>query len=75
MIEDTRIAEQVKTLILEGYARLEESMKLVETHCSPQEFSTFRTAMGKVTNSILFNLLEPLYDKQPVLKPPDWDDL
>ena len=74
MIEDTKVAEQVKALVLEAYNRLEDSMKLVENSCSSEEFSKYKAALGKVTVSILFNVLEPLYDKQPALKPPGWDD-
>ena len=75
MIEDQKIAEQVGRLILDGYSRFEDSMKLVEANCSAEEFSKYKCAVGKVTTSILFNLLEPLYEAQPALKPPGWDDL
>jgi hypothetical protein len=31
-------------------------------------------AVGKVACRIVFDVLEPLYDQHPELKPPKWDD-
>ena len=73
MINDKAVADQVNKLILDAYRDLEKSMQLVESSCPPDEFAHYKAAIGKVTASILFNLLEPLYEKIPTLKPIGWD--
>ena len=74
MIANQEIAAQVKQLVLEANSRMEEAMKLVEVKCPTDEFVNFKRAVGKVVSTLLFEIMEPLYEQNPALKPPGWDD-
>lgn len=54
--------------MLDGYRRIEQSMKLVEECSTPEEFADFRRAVGKVTLAILHEILEPVYERNPALR-------
>jgi len=58
MIANADVAKRVADLVLEGYNRIEQSMKLVEENSNPQEFASYKRAVGKVTAAILFEILD-----------------
>jgi hypothetical protein len=74
MISDAAIAKQVSELMLEIYCQLGESVQIVERSCSPEEYAAYNKAVGKVVARIVFDVVEPLYEKHPNLKPPGWDE-
>jgi hypothetical protein len=74
MISDLAVAQEIKRLVYEANERLEESMKLAEVKCPPEEYSAYHKAVGKVVFAMLRSNIEPLYEKDPSLKPPGWDD-
>jgi hypothetical protein len=74
MISDTEIAAEVKQLVLEAHNRMEQSMKLVEQKCPTEEFAKYKRAVGKVVSAMLFEIIEPLYEQNPKLKPEGWDE-
>jgi len=73
MITNAETAKQVRDVMLEVNHKLEESLKAVEVSCSSEEFAQYKKAIGKVVARLLFDVLEPLYEKNPTLKPPNWD--
>jgi hypothetical protein len=73
MIANAEVAKRVADLVFDGYSRIEQSMKLVEETSTPEEFESYKRAVGKVTATILFEILEPLYEQNPTLKPAAWD--
>lgn len=74
MISDGTIAKQISDLMLDVYRRLEESVGTVKKSCPPEEHAAYKRAVGKVVARIVFDVVEPLYEKNPALKPADWDD-
>jgi hypothetical protein len=44
---------------------------MVKATCSPAEATAYRKAAGRVAGPIVMEILEPLYNKNPVLKPAD----
>lgn len=74
MITDLETAAQVKDLVMQAHSQMEECMKLVEVKCSPEEYAAFKRAVGKVVSAMLFEIIEPMYEANPTLKPPGWDD-
>ncbi len=74
MIADPDIAKRVVDLVLDGYRCIEQSMKLVEECSTPAEFADYKRAVGKVTFTVLDEILEPVYEQNPTLKPKGWDD-
>ncbi|HEY5174785.1 MAG TPA: hypothetical protein VII95_04380 [Terriglobales bacterium] len=74
MISDLAVAQEIKRLVFQANERIEESMKLVETQCPSEEFAVYRTAVGKVVAAMLTAIIEPLYERNPSLKPRGWDE-
>ena len=73
MITNAETARQVRDAMLEVNRKLEESLKAVEESCSSEEYARYKKAVGKVVARLVFDILEPLYEKNPMLKPPNWD--
>lgn len=73
MISNAVIAKQVSDLAHEFELKLQESLERVKEACPPEEYAAYKNATGKVVSRIVFDLLEPLYDRNPTLKPPQWD--
>jgi hypothetical protein len=74
MILDADIAKQISELMVEIYRQLGESVKTVGRSCSPEEYAAYNKAVGKVVARIVFDVLEPLYEKHSSLRPPGWED-
>jgi hypothetical protein len=74
MIANADVARRISELVLDGYQRIEQSMKVAEENSTPEQFAAYKRAVGKVTATILFEILEPLYEQNPTLKPDGWDD-
>ncbi len=74
MISDASIAKRVSELMYDFQLKLQESLEIVKLACPPEEHAAYKTAIGKVVSRIVFDVLEPLYDRNPTLKPPQWDD-
>jgi hypothetical protein len=70
MILRKDIAKQVSQLMLEYAARLDASVALVQSECSPDELAVYRLAVGTVMGDMLLEIMNPLYKMHPDLKPP-----
>ncbi len=69
MIEQKDVAKEVSNLMLEVGARLDASTALVKERCSAVEFEAYRRAVGKIMGEMLLEVMNPLYQKHPDLKP------
>ncbi len=74
MISDGKTAEQISELMLDVFDRLERSIPIVKEASSGDEGMSYEKAVGKVACRIVFDILEPLYEKHPRLKPNNWDE-
>jgi hypothetical protein len=74
MISNVDVARQISELMLELFRRVDESVDMVKATCSPEEAAAYQKAAGRVAGPIVMDVLEPLYNKNPMLKPADWDD-
>ena len=74
MIGDASTAKRVSELMYDFQLKIQESLEAVKRACPPEEYATYKEAIGKVASRIVFDVLEPLYDQHPNLKPPEWDD-
>ena len=72
MIEDPSTAKQVCDVMMEMFNRLSDSCELVRRTCSPEEYSAYKKATAAVAGGIVFDVIEPLYQKHPELKPANW---
>ncbi len=67
---DDAIAKEVSNLMLEYSAKLNQSVALVQNHCTEEEFEKYRTAIGIVMGYMFTEIMRPLYDEHPALTPP-----
>jgi hypothetical protein len=73
MISDPKIAREIIERMVDLGDRAQETMKTVEEKCSPEDFKTYKKAIGRVVGAIVFDVIAPIYDVHPELKPPGWD--
>ena len=66
------IAREISSLMLEFYAKLNASLKLVQQRCSEDEFKEYRRAIGLVMGEMTTEVLMPLYKEHPDLEPPEF---
>jgi len=71
MINDKDIAKEISQLMLEYAAKLDVSVALVKQKCSMEEFEAYRKAVGTVMGYMLLDVMNPLYEKHPDIKPND----
>ena len=69
MIKDRVIAESVSKLMLEFGGRLDASIVAAQDNCSEAEFHEYRLAVGKILGDMLLEVMNPLYQQHPDLKP------
>lgn len=70
MINNEEIAKQVSQLLLNCGSQLDESVAIVHDNCPPEELHVYRRAVGRIMGDILLEVLNPIYEKHPNLKPP-----
>jgi hypothetical protein len=68
---DKAIAKQISALMLEYGAKLDETVSLVRAHSSNDDFKKYREAVGRILGYMLLDIMNPLYEEHPDLKPPD----
>jgi hypothetical protein len=71
MIKSETVAAEVSTLILEINEKLNDSICMVQDTCDEEDFKTYRQAIGRVLGEMLFQVVNPLYEDHPSLKP-EW---
>jgi hypothetical protein len=74
MITNAETAKKVSALMLDIFHRLDESIVTVRNNCSSEEAAAYQKAVGRVVGPIVMDVLEPLYEQHPTLKPHNWDE-
>lgn len=69
MIQNPHVAGQISSLMLEISEKVNESMRLVQTECTGEEFKRYRLAAGYILGYAYTDVLVPLYEEHPHLKP------
>ena len=73
MVTDVLAATEVKRLVYSAKDLLLESMAAVERRCPPDEYAVYKRAVGQVVSKMLTDIIGPLYEQNPSLKPEGWD--
>jgi hypothetical protein len=73
MIKNADTAKQISDLMQNIFHRVDESTQLVKNTCSAEEFAAYNKAVGRVLGAVVMDVMEPLYDQNPKLKPANWD--
>jgi hypothetical protein len=71
---DKEVAASVNSKLRDCYQILEDSILEVNKNCSDDEAKNYRQKVGTIFSTIVFDLMEPLYQEHPELKPEDWED-
>jgi hypothetical protein len=69
MIKNEHVAKQVSDLMVEFSQRINDSILLVQDNCSEEEFLAYRRTAGQVLGKIYLDIMTPLYQVHPSLKP------
>lgn len=73
MIKDAEVAATVSQVLQDVFDRLGQSVLRVNQSCSEVEAKRYRQKIGDIAYILVFDILEPLYEEHPGLKPADWD--
>ena len=71
MIENVEVAKYVSQFFLNINGELNESIMTVEKGTSP---AAYKRGVGYIMYEVFDKILEPLYLRHPLLKPPEWED-
>jgi hypothetical protein len=71
MIQDGETARQAVELTQHANKLLTDSLELVRSKCSDEEYKAYSRAMAQVTGHLFFLVMEPIYCWHPSLAPPD----
>ncbi|UTW46642.1 hypothetical protein KFE80_05525 [bacterium SCSIO 12696] len=63
------VAVEIVDLMLEFGDRLNQSVAIVKDNCSEDELASHRRAIGKLMGSMLLDIMNPIFDEHPELKP------
>ncbi len=69
MIADKFVAAKISELMIRQGKELNESVGMVKSSCSEEEFVIYQKAIGKIMGCILLDVMNPLYKMHPELKP------
>ena len=72
MIKDPAIAADVARTLNEAKDLLLESMSTVKETRPNVEYEAYHRAVGRVVAVMLFEIMEPLFDANPSIKPQGW---
>lgn len=68
------VAETINRLMLDYGAKLDSSVKLVMDTSSVEEFEKYRMAVAQIMGTMLVDIMNPIYQEHPELKPPELID-
>ena len=69
MIDNPSTAKQVSDIITVMFRQLCDSCELVRETCTPEEHAAYLKSTSRLASSIVFDVMEPLYERHPNLKP------
>jgi hypothetical protein len=69
MVSDKQIALKISDRAIEVNRLLNEIVSLAQGGCSPEELSALKLAVGRMLGELLVEIVNPLYQAHPELKP------
>lgn len=71
MFQNKATAEEIARLMTRVGAELDRSIQLVKTTESDTAFREYRNSVSKLLTAMLVEIMNPLYERHPELKPPE----
>ena len=69
-----QLAQIVSTKLLEVFQELENTVRLVAEETSQEKAQRYKQAIGCVCGSLVLDVLGPLYEAYPRVKPESWNE-
>jgi hypothetical protein len=66
-------AEKIMTIILKHSAEQDQILGEIRSECTDAEFSEYKRMIGRSMGAMLLDVVNPIVDKYPDLKPPQLD--
>lgn len=73
MIKNQNIAQEISSVMIKIGRELDSSLLKVRDNCNNDEFQVYKKAVGRIMGMILLDILNPLYDEHPNIKPDELD--
>jgi hypothetical protein len=73
--ENPEVAKQISDLMTDMFTRLSDSWDSVKKLCSEQEYKAYLKSTARIAGAIVIDVMEPLCEKHPDLKPRNWDEI
>ncbi|WP_207005764.1 hypothetical protein [Trinickia mobilis] len=70
MFEKKDVAKRISELMLSIGKEVDDSLAFVQASCSPDEYEAYKDFVSKIMTSILLDVLNPVYQRHPDIKPP-----
>ena len=74
MIENKVLAASINSKLRNCYQMLEDSIWEVNKQCNEEQAKAYRQIIGNIFSILVSDLMGPLYEAHPELKPPGWED-
>jgi hypothetical protein len=69
MISDKDVAKQISDLMIDLSQKIDDSIRLVQEKCPENDFKAYRSAAARVLGSAFLDVMTPIYQLHPSLKP------
>jgi hypothetical protein len=63
-------AQEIAKRLQDVTAQLDDSIRIVQSSSTAEEFNKYRRIMGKLMGEIFLEVLQPLYNEYPSIVPP-----
>lgn len=64
-----QISSEIIELMVEFGGRLNQSVILIQDSCPEDELVCYRSAVGKLMGNMLLDIMNPIFEEHPELKP------
>jgi hypothetical protein len=65
-----KAAAKIVDVVMRHGAEQDQALIDIQPICSPDEFETYKQMIGKSMGAMLLDVLNPIFEKHPDLKPP-----
>lgn len=70
----TEVARKISEEMRETMGRLEKLTAMAAEQCTPTEYAAVKKGIARVMGAIVLDVMNPLYEANPEVKPSDYED-
>lgn len=68
-------AEELSVLLMQVSGKLDQSVRFVMDKDTKENFESYRSSAGKVMGELFLEMLQPLWERYPELRPKEMDGI